>query len=82
MFFRLAQADDVQIFATLRVGDVYNAAIQKTKRIDALLSVRFPNIFPTDHRAVENRIATDEVQPVAGNVALAFVFVVSDHLKL
>ncbi|OGT13224.1 MAG: hypothetical protein A3F73_07730 [Gallionellales bacterium RIFCSPLOWO2_12_FULL_59_22] len=82
MFFSLAQANDVQIIAALRVSQMHNDTIEKTEQIDAQFAVGFPVIVPRDYRAIKNRIAPHKIQTVLADVALPFVFIPSNHARL
>jgi len=47
MFFRLAQADDVEIVAALRIGHMHHNAAEEAECVDSRLAIRLTGIFPT-----------------------------------
>ena len=69
MLFCLANTDDVRFIASLRVGHLHDDAVQPAEQVDPLLAVRFADIFPSDDRAIEDCLATNEVQAVDLEVA-------------
>ena len=61
----------MHVFASLCVGHVDDPSFQQTEEIDPHLSIGHAVVFLGDHRAVEDCLATNEVELVISEVQQA-----------
>ena len=79
MLFCLAKTDDVRLIASLCIGHMYNDAAQPAEQIDPLLAVGLTVVLPSDDRAIEDCLATHEIQTVDSDFASSLRLVPGHH---
>jgi hypothetical protein len=82
MFFRLSARNEVGGLAARGMHHENHDSVPQTNRLKTLLAVGVTPVFTANREARENFLRTNEIESVPGNVAAAFVFVVTDHEQI